>query len=1109
VTRDPLYRKIEERLAGHLDPEIFEKCACALIRKDFPATVPVPGGGDSGTDGVVLLPDGQKAAIVSTTSGDVIGNLTANLNQRKAAYGPGAVVLTTSQELSATRRRNLEDRARELGFDLVQIYSRAAISERLYRDAAWRMELLGVPGDPPALSVLPPSTRPTAEVPLVGREEELRWLRETAGDLLLVGQPGSGKTFLLQVMAREDQGLFLTSEDETSIADALRELEPPAVFVDDAHRRPDKLSRLRWLRESCGAHFRIVATSWPSGREPVVTELALAESITRSLSPLTRDEIVEVVHHIGVRGPTELVREIVDQARGLPGRAATLAWLCLSGDVRGVALGTALRTSVKALIEQWIGMNTLPVLASFGLGGDRGVSARVVAAYLQMGMGEIAGVLVHLGAAGLLVDKGGGTFSVEPETLRHALVGTVFFEFPAVLDPWVMESDAVDRTEFLRTLIGAAKCGARLDDDRLADAVRRAGSIRIWEDYAWLGEKEARRALAESSEISPKLAWGALSLASDTAIDLLLRQASGIDASRLPSGQPMRLLEQWVETAPPGTKLPYRRRRAVLEGVRRGLQQGLSVETSVKALRTALSTRFQRSELDAGAGRTVTIEFAPLALEQYVEIAKLWPEAIDVLRRLPSLDFRQVLSAVMHWIHLHPTRTEVSPDVLNITREVARNAIRDLVAAFPSHQGLRHRLRDLARGAGFDLPPPLDPEFSALYPERNEERGAGSKQVREQAAITVAERWVRRQACEIASLVARFEEEAASAGVVGEMWVTSVMARIAEKAEQPVEWARELFERGVGGHLILPFLEGAALSDEPGWEGIAREILDDAKTAWVPATVVLHHRIGTAALRQRVIEGLGRCTRLVEHLIRSGAVASETVVELLTHADPGVAESAASEIWFTKSEDMDWDEEVLLRWRQFVVRCRSDPHWLIEALQEDRELTIDWLLAWIREANLEYRAAGTAAQLVASLAINDRRMLLAAIPADLPDADFVAALVGDDLDLYRDLLSRGDLKPLHLAPLRGSPAGRWQDKAREALKARYLPEDLVDASLSEHSWGTGPFSAYWNARREGFERLREFASQDLEPVARLGAERCEREYDLWRRRERQEAVYGR
>ena len=50
MRRDPFYRQIEQRLAGPLDPELFERCAADVLRGVWPTLVPVRGGSDSGRE---------------------------------------------------------------------------------------------------------------------------------------------------------------------------------------------------------------------------------------------------------------------------------------------------------------------------------------------------------------------------------------------------------------------------------------------------------------------------------------------------------------------------------------------------------------------------------------------------------------------------------------------------------------------------------------------------------------------------------------------------------------------------------------------------------------------------------------------------------------------------------------------------------------------------------------------------------------------------------------------------------------------------------------------------------------------------------------------------
>jgi hypothetical protein len=128
VKRDPFYQQILERLGGPLDSDLFERCAADLLRREHPTLVPIRGGSDAGMDGAIADGEGTAYPLVTTTGTNVIGNLDRNLEAYKAGGGSRRkAILATAQELTARRRRNLEKRAEELGFILVQIYDQAAL----------------------------------------------------------------------------------------------------------------------------------------------------------------------------------------------------------------------------------------------------------------------------------------------------------------------------------------------------------------------------------------------------------------------------------------------------------------------------------------------------------------------------------------------------------------------------------------------------------------------------------------------------------------------------------------------------------------------------------------------------------------------------------------------------------------------------------------------------------------------------------------------------------------------------------------------------------------------------------------------------------------------
>ena len=158
------------------------------------------------------------------------------------------------------------------------------------------------------------------DIPLVGRDDVDHLLRNSKHDRMLVGSPGSGKTALLARLAAEGLGAFLVHNDPAALANAIRQQRPQYVFVDDMHEPIEDVRLLAHLREEIGGEYRIIVTGWGIDRA-LFDSLGLTESDVVTLEQLTRNEIVSVIESLGIMGPRDLVRELVNQVEGNPGLA--------------------------------------------------------------------------------------------------------------------------------------------------------------------------------------------------------------------------------------------------------------------------------------------------------------------------------------------------------------------------------------------------------------------------------------------------------------------------------------------------------------------------------------------------------------------------------------------------------------------------------------------------------------------------------------------------------------------------------------------------------------------------------------------------------------------
>ncbi|MHB8625590.1 MAG: hypothetical protein ACYDBJ_29215 [Aggregatilineales bacterium] len=94
-------------------------------------------------------------------------------------------------------------------------------------------QLLALPDFGTALSLFPRTSRPLLTSVLIGRDDDLAWLRQGTNDKLLIGQPGSGKTFLFRKLIDEGLGLFVVSSDRSRLLSEIRSMRPRVLVVDD------------------------------------------------------------------------------------------------------------------------------------------------------------------------------------------------------------------------------------------------------------------------------------------------------------------------------------------------------------------------------------------------------------------------------------------------------------------------------------------------------------------------------------------------------------------------------------------------------------------------------------------------------------------------------------------------------------------------------------------------------------------------------------------------------------------------------------------------------------------------------------------------------------
>ena len=419
----------------------------------------------------------------------------------------------------------------------------------------------------------------------------MEWLQAPHGDCLIVGEPGSGKTFLLRALALQGRAFFLVDEDREQIANDLRTLKPEAVIVDDAHVRPMSIGNLVQIRCELHADFRIIATCWPGEMERVRPDLKIGHHNTVTLDRIDADTMIEIIKSVGIQGPNELLYAIRSQAAGRPGLAATLSHLCIIGDVHEAANGVGLVDSIAPDLDRVLGIESMRLLAPFALGGDAGVRVEDVAERLGMSLLDISSALTTLAAAGVIRESGDSAVSVEPSPMRWVLVRRVFFGGPGSLPVDRFLSAVRNRKDSLETLIGARARGANAPN--LERLLEEANSNDLWATYASVGPETAHYALVRHPEIVKDLAKPALSHLPEKAIPLLLSRIANECQTSVVSESMLRPLKLWIERGNSrGWGETLNRRQTLLKCTEAWWRKSRNTSVSIAAMCLALDSNF-------------------------------------------------------------------------------------------------------------------------------------------------------------------------------------------------------------------------------------------------------------------------------------------------------------------------------------------------------------------------------------------------------------------------------------------------------------------------------------------------------------------------------------
>ena len=1146
VILDPHHGAIVAGLNSSLDPETFEACAADLLRSEWPGLVPVYGGHDDGFDGAVA--DGSHHApfpLITTIGNDLRGNVRRNLHQaRRGNSKVDRALFATSKRVTQQTRRKLEETARELSVTLLQIYDQDWFALRLYSESGWCKRLLRVTGRPRALSPFPITTRPVLGDQVLGRERDMRWLLARRGDCLLSGAPGSGKTFLLRALVLQGQGLFMVDDDREQIANDLRELSPRTVIIDDAHVDPGKVDRFVQIRREVGSDVRVIATSWPGSTAAVQTALQIPRAEVWDLDLIDADTMIEIIKSAGIGGPDELLFCIRHQAAGRPGLAATLAHLCLAGDVKEVVSGEALLDQLAVRLDRLIDTEAQRFLAPFALGGACGAQPERVARCFGKSVFDVTRSIASLAAAGIVRESRTSVLEagdegepvlretaavvVEPPPIRWVLVRRIFFGGPGSLDVDAFLENVGSAEDTLDTLMGARARGASIPDlelrlERVARRLPNHRSASLWSKYASLGPSEARYVMERHPDLLLAVGPEALEQDPERVIPLLLdevRAGEELPAADSLSAKPLGILTRWLTGPPRGGQDLLYRRSSLLRGADRWRRQGGDPNAAIRAMCIALAPRSDYATADPGAGRTITVHY-DLLLQHHVEsLKKLWPMVSQAVGETDRAPWTDLVGLAFGWLTpWAPPHGHVPDEIRTAMRSFAERMLRDLADVSRRHPGVQHQLRVTGERVGLNIAVTLDPEFEALHQELDPDEAV--KMMKAGPLDSVVEAWEHRPLQEMTRTLTWIESEAHLAGIRYPRWSPYLCAELAKRVPEPVAVAEAFLDHRLPPDLVGPFILQAATTNQPRWPALVDRCLgtDDYRALGVCA--VATHAEPPPELLATALTAAGDCSQQVDVWCLRGEVPPATLQKMLCSTDARVAVAAAIGYWCGHSGATEDDRRVPDAWRQAILHAPADEtrlsqheeYWLGEILSKNNRLAEDWLLSKFGRHDQNsgsWKVEEIAVKIMPGLDSRQRARVLAALRSDCHAEKLVQHLVADDVDLYRDLLKIERLARFHLTPLTGKPEGEaWRAKALLALAKGFTTDEIVQAALGRsYSW-SGLESDMWAGWRRSFEALLDDHHQDIAGIGRRGVELTKSDERRALERERDQAVHGR
>ncbi len=966
------------------------------------------------------------------------------------------------------------------------------------------------------------------------RKELFQEIIQRVDDILLVGPPGIGKTFILQKVAQEKKAYFVSNESNYDLARAIGFIRPEIIFIDDAHRKSELLGKVCHLRNRIDWNFRIIATSWPAEHLTCAKHKGpFYNSQIIEMMLFTRDEVADLIAYLlkkeNLSRNYYLEQSIVEYANGLPGLAVILLDNCLKTGGREVFEGESILTFLTNIsletqsFTEW--RKTKKVLAYISLFGGQGANLSSISRITETPKLTLESLLESIKYCGnILIEV--GRFRVHPRALRAVLVKEEFFRQD---NPRVEEFDRVINLEdFSEETIGivleSVFRGGFIQRDYLYQLMSETQNEELWEKFFWLFPEMIENGISDY----PKMINASVlpGLANNPTIILpIIFQIASKDKRLLHShpNHVLRKLEHWIHKDPHSVE-NIEKRKLVIQALKMYNNVKGDPETILNVINIVLSPVYEINKLVPGSGNTLSYVRGLLPIDLLRHFSELWDQILPLLSEVPIQYLNKVIDTLYDWIYPSRILQEVSEEYVNDMREIAESFILGFGNLVRNHPALFSEVKQLYRVLRKELE--IESElttfqlqmFYALFPPKDDY----IKNISDKERYSVeglAQELLEMDKDEVLDHVMWAWEEANLMPNPWPNFIGNLLSNIAQQVENPLLWVESMQELGLDEY-IFPFIYKAVDNQVLGWEETVQELLDNEKTSSVAIQLVLGLENAPSHLIDNVVDQISSDnSEFIKKLITQDKVSVVNIQRLLNHDSEKIRSAAAIGEWLRTPKNQI-RECLQDDWECVISDVREFDYQLIDIFKEYKQYALGWVVdayfsicnKWSQEKLKSFQ------DIIPILDVGNREQLIDVILEqnlqDIHEIELIKSIVGDSVSLYKYILNNCDFNNQRfylLASLNRIPDERvWPEMALLASEKGIPVREIIRAVLQPAFFivRMGPESKIYEEFIDAFNKLSKNENRSLRDIANQGLIKAREIYDQCLRREMNQDIYG-